>query len=734
MGLQVWLPLNKDTNVIPGISSFNKEGSVTFTEDTDGWYKVADSSHTSSRWGIYYDFNVRPSTTYTLTVYSKSTTGISCSIGIGSFQGTVTWPTVRDTNNTSTEKLTTYTWTTTQNDTKARIYLAMNPGSTIANNYVFYKEPKVCEALTSQGLSNVTVTNNGATVDNNGKIGKCYSFSGSSNKITIPFQTAVSSAIGTISCWVKFNSFPTSSTWFNLIQIGASGGFAACRLGMYMEYTNKINISINGSTTGQNVYTHSLTIGKWYHLCATFDGTTVKLYLDGNQVLSKTATIGSYTTSASTMFIGGTNNYYLKGCVNDVRYYDDVLSAQEIKLISKGLVLHYPLLDKYIENTTNLITTEDCLSSTCYNGATSKYNYGDNTNMYKTVGTFQGRKCTKVYNQTSGTGMYPYVYISNMYTSNGTNAPEYKTLSFDYYTTISTSITPYKLGSGSGTATYKVTNTEIKTGTGTNSVTIPVKPNMWNHIEVTFHGTTDANAQWGYIQNNPSHTANTSNYWLFANMQLEAKDHATGYAGVNSTRTATTAKDASGFGYNGTLTGTFIISTDAPKYNASTVFSSNAIKKSDFSIGNVWSAGIWFYPLSTISSGWDMLFGLNSSGGDADIKLGIWYNNTDRRMEFEANGQYDSTSVVIPSKDAWYYAMETFDGTTLSMYLNGELKKTKSITNAELIKSNLVVGGRSSSATLSSITSYFRGKLLDFRIYATALSANDVLELYNNKL
>lgn len=32
--------------------------------------------------------------------------------------------------------------------------------------------------LENKGLSNVTVTNNGATVDNNGKIGKCYSFNG----------------------------------------------------------------------------------------------------------------------------------------------------------------------------------------------------------------------------------------------------------------------------------------------------------------------------------------------------------------------------------------------------------------------------------------------------------------------------------------------------------------------------------------------------------------------------
>ena len=32
--------------------------------------------------------------------------------------------------------------------------------------------------LDNIGISDVTVTNNGATIDNNGKIGKCYSFDG----------------------------------------------------------------------------------------------------------------------------------------------------------------------------------------------------------------------------------------------------------------------------------------------------------------------------------------------------------------------------------------------------------------------------------------------------------------------------------------------------------------------------------------------------------------------------
>ena len=57
--------------------------------------------------------------------------------------------------------------------------------------------------LENQGLSNVTVTNNGATIDNNGKVGKCYSFNGSSSKISMPINLTPTMSF---CAWVKFNS------------------------------------------------------------------------------------------------------------------------------------------------------------------------------------------------------------------------------------------------------------------------------------------------------------------------------------------------------------------------------------------------------------------------------------------------------------------------------------------------------------------------------------------------
>lgn len=182
------------------------------------------------------------------------------------------------------------------------------------------------------GLSNgVAVTNNGATLDNNGRIGKCYSFNGTNNKLTCTLSSTISKSIGSIALWVKFNSFPGSSSFYEMIHIGSNGGYANCLFGFYMEYTNRINISINGSSTNTNSYTHSLSANTWYHLCATFDGTIVKLYINGAQVLSKEATKASYATAASNVYIGGTTSYWLNGKINDVRVYDNCLSPEDVK-------------------------------------------------------------------------------------------------------------------------------------------------------------------------------------------------------------------------------------------------------------------------------------------------------------------------------------------------------------------------------------------------------------------
>lgn len=718
MSLQVWLPLNGENSIIPDISSFNKESNITLTEDTNGWYKVIDSSHTSSRWGVYYDFTVKPGMTYTLQVYSKSTTGIPCSIGIQSFQGGIAWPAARDTNSTSTEKLTKYTWTTSQNDNKARIYLAMNPSSTIANNYVFYKQPRVYEAIHNQGIANVTVTANGSTSFTAGKIGQGLICNGSSfwniNPVTLGSEASI--------CYWAKTSIAGKMPW--VIVATASDKL---NLWNYNNiYTLNTGDSVNNPFKDDNNNSIAVVIdNEWHHFSVTFGSNMAKLYIDGIYKGKAKTFKSPATTSAKTIRLaGGYNNahsYDWNGMINDFRIYDNCLSQQQIKKIAQGLIVHYPLSDVYIESTENLITSEDCLSSTYYNGAISKYGYGTSTDTYKEVGIFQGKKCTKVYNKTNTTQMQPYVYINNMFTSDGTNKPQYKTLSFDYYTTISTSLVPYKLGSGSGTATYKVRNTEIKTGSGTNQVTIPVKPNMWNHIQITFHGTTEANSEWGYIRNLPTHTSNTSNYWLFANMQLEEKDHATGYAGVGGIRNSNIIYDCSGFCNNGTISGTLTISNDTPKYEISTYIPAVATITHNRCLDNInqeWSCAAWVKP--KVAGNYQNLNNFNLSNRLYHGTYPLLYINSG------ANDYYNYGNLALPANQ-WSHIVFVFKNSTGTklIYINGENHTNMGGPNKTStpvgIPDSVIIGGGN-----------YEGGLCDYREYATALSAEDVLSLYNN--
>ena len=87
-------------------------------------------------------------------------------------------------------------------------------------------------------------------------------------------------------------------------------------------------------TTGnQNTFGPSvLAVNTWTHLAATFDGATVRLYVNGVQVASQAQTAPLATTSG-TLQIGGDSypNEYFAGRIDEVRIYNRALSAAEIQ-------------------------------------------------------------------------------------------------------------------------------------------------------------------------------------------------------------------------------------------------------------------------------------------------------------------------------------------------------------------------------------------------------------------
>lgn len=93
---------------------------------------------------------------------------------------------------------------------------------------------------------------------------------------------------------------------------------------------------------GGNNLTARLTCGRWTHLVGTFDGTTMGLYMDGQQVATKASSVsyipsgGTFRMAASPVLCGSSlidphRDKLYKGKLAHVRVYDRALSAEQVQ-------------------------------------------------------------------------------------------------------------------------------------------------------------------------------------------------------------------------------------------------------------------------------------------------------------------------------------------------------------------------------------------------------------------
>lgn len=588
--------------------------------------------------------------------------------------------------------------------------------------------------LDNLGLSNYTFTAHDATVNANGKLGKCYVFNG--NKQWLQFSDNLGDFYNhdwSFAAWLK----PTDST--RGIILSEYSGTGASNVAIELLANRNVRLYWNGTPDINFSTAGPVPINVWTHVALTKQGSTFMLYFNG--VLKQTYTYSgtlSTRTSACQPRIGDdyrgntSSDVSYQGYMNDFRLYDHALSAKEVKEIAKGLILHYKLDDPYVEGTTNLITSADGLSNTCYNGATNKYSYGTSTDMYKEVTTWQGRTGTRVHMGTNGLDAYPYVYF-DPFNPTGT---DYRTLSFDYYPTIQTSLVPYSYN-GSYDWDCRV-NGIRSTVLNSNSITLNgVRTNAWNHIEITAHRHDEGTARGtGYVRiGSAKHTSNVSNFWFFSNIQVELKDHATPYTLYNTTRVAsTTVHDCSGYKHNGTPYNLLIASANTtPRYSASTYIQSGNTDYlvTNSVIGNPSDAitmSIWFRSTSTspgssyheifnhATSPQAFEFAIHSTGY---FRQGMLVNGT-RYVINGGTGLLDGT---------WHMLSATYDGTEIKRYIDGVLvsSMTQTITGTlNGANGGFLIGHYGSNTSYYAKYAY----VSDARIYATALSADDILELY----
>lgn len=206
---------------------------------------------------------------------------------------------------------------------------------------------------TTEGLSNLTYdySKNGNDgniysaqfTTNSSKIGGAFEFDGINDYITVSsLNPGLESGFITIAAWVNWKGSsgdtgssgrltliqaqnPADDLWFNLNTSGEG------RFNVYFGDLASPGYHNSNTVLSQN---------KWYHLAVTWDGSNVRLYVNGNEDASA-STSGNVVLDTSSFKIGSredlsaADDYFFNGTLDEIGIWNRSLSSTEIKDLAR---------------------------------------------------------------------------------------------------------------------------------------------------------------------------------------------------------------------------------------------------------------------------------------------------------------------------------------------------------------------------------------------------------------
>ena len=561
----------------------------------------------------------------------------------------------------------------------------------------------------NQGLLNGTINwTTAASFTNNGKLGKALSTGGCTMPASMTSQVLNNKAV-TIACWLYVNADADDTTNRAMIFGNDSMSALGGRQFSIFRYPNADDIHLSWQNCIDGKYTTIiggtwpgvLTPHAWNHICVTYDNPTAKIYVNGTQVGTASGNINTDSYSFDTHLIWNSSSHY----INDFRIYDHCLSQMEIKELSKGLILHYPL-NRGGWGQENLVTNSSSEWSAWYTPSVN--------------GT----------NQTSNPGT--------------ATLPASKSVGDIYSCSVEIEFSGVSTGSG-GTFAFRAQGSSTSGWVG---------GNPWSNL--FFSGTVPADGIYRYnwtgsitsasVNDTTFNCGFRADYWGGGKyrvrlIKMEPGEistpwcpHSTQVAYTTMGLNGTTEYDCSGYCNNGTRTGTFEWTSDTPKYSVSQYFNGSSYIKTlpgEFPWSNYDNLTIaaWMKPTATPSS-WTGSIGIAHDSG-AGNKIFAISNYGGKFTVHTANGNYVSTqsNYTCPLNE-WHHYIATLSGTTVNMYVDGTLNKTYTIdwgTTTNHANPQIEVG-----VDLPGSDEKYTGYYSDVRIYAAALSADDVKSLYQN--
>lgn len=446
---------------------------------------------------------------------------------------------------------------------------------------------------------------------------------------------------------------------------------------------------------------------KWTHIAVVYDNPVFKIYINGKLEYTNSGVSNSSSFAYATALIHDSQYHYLA----DVRIYDNALSPKEVHEISLGLCCHYPLNDPYAT------------------GSINKYS-GDN---------FEGKPSGSSYTVTKLANERGYNYKLS-YTGTGNNTwPKFYFPTFSF-TAGKTYDYSCKVRCHSKNFNISFRAAHISNDWVTSMKTITVADNQWHeyHIQIKL----DAK----YTRSGTEY--NTKPLVEFYSESLATKDMvytcdfdlkdvcvsecSTAASGSNGSWADNTVYDTSGMGNHGSVTSACrpVLAGNSPMYDKCYEFPYKNYITGKMPFGGQaasnFTISIW---LNQIEGGAYSTW-LNSNGyGDSGLWLAV---NTEGCAQWGFRGSVSPNYVKGGSNIAvntWHLFTYVYKEGVATWYLDGKKNCSATYADKTIMPAGTFTLGDSYAG--SDWNTNFHGKLSDFRIYATALSDEDIAELYN---
>jgi hypothetical protein len=552
-----------------------------------------------------------------------------------------------------------------------------------------------------------------------GRYGNAVTYNGTSSRVRSSSNVSVGTSF-TYEAWVLN---PGNQSYETIMTLGSDRD-------LYL---------VNGVPTfwtGTNDFSfgNALPTGTWQHVALTFDGTTLRFYLNG-ALYGTPQTANIAATSAPVQVgawigSGNANADFFSGTIDDVRVYAGALSASAIQLDAATPVGGSPPADTtppvlsggaptgaQPAGTTQVnlqVTTDE--NATCRTGTVAGTAYGALPLTFTTTGgTAHSRTITGLTNGTS----YTY-YVRCQDGAGNANTADY----------------PVSFSVSTPDGVPPTVSVTAPAGGSTVSATVSVTADAADNVGVVgvqflldgaALGNEDTSAPYSVSWNTT--TASNGNHTLTARARDLAGNQTTSSGvgvtvsnsgpppggpllayGLNAS-SGTTVADGSGNNRGATLTsGTWT----AGQYGNAVAFDGNATRvRSDANVSlsgaftiEAWILNVGTAPYETIAT----------IGPNRDFYLagGI--------PRFDSGPTFLSFGAALPT-NTWQHVAITYDGTTMRAYVDGALYGTPQAISLGAVNAPVQIGAWIFG---SGNADYFSGTIDEVRVYDRALSQAEI--------